>query len=246
MHFARSLEDAARDRVAGSARFQERRERVTALARVVFRDPERAMRVVLDALPDQKRFDQMLAPVFASPAGLMATFGELAGAKGLLVPRAERHARAAAERTAASFVAEVREWQAHHAGAVRLAIEAEREARAAAAIPVPGLSAAAQQALEQIQGTNEDWIWRQYRSLSSNPTVQREIRAFSEAVERKFGYAVTIERVWPQPTPAQRALFGQVQRQLETARVIGRTLAEEKVKVETLVQSLRQTHVLRR
>ena len=27
---------------------------------------------------------------------------------------------------------------------------------------------------------------------------------------------------------------------------IGRTLAEEKVKVETLVQSLRQTHVLRR
>jgi len=37
-----------------------------------------------------------------------------------------------------------------------------------------------------------------------------------------------------------------VQRQLETARVIGRTLAEEKVKVETLVQSLRQTHVLRR
>src|SRR3954469_23635696 len=107
--------------------------RGTALARIVFRDPERAMRVVLDALPDQKRFDQMLAPVFASPAGLMATFGELAGAKGLLVPRAERHARAAAERTAASFVAEVREWQAHHAGAVRLAIEAEREARAAAA-----------------------------------------------------------------------------------------------------------------
>ena len=100
---------------------------------------------------------------------------------------------------------------------------------------------AAQQALEQIQGTNEDWIWRQYRDLSSSPSVQREIRAFSEAVERKFGYAVTIERVWPQPTPAQRALFGQVQRQLETARVIGRTLAEEKVKVETLVQSLRQT-----
>ena len=80
------------------------------------------------------------------------------------MPRAERHARAAAERTAASFVAEVREWQAHHAGGVRLAIEAEREARAAAAIPVPGLSAAAEQALEQIQGTNEDWIWRQYRS----------------------------------------------------------------------------------
>ena len=35
------------------------------LARIVFRDPERAMRVVLDALPDQTRFDQMLAPVFA-------------------------------------------------------------------------------------------------------------------------------------------------------------------------------------
>ena len=69
MHFERSLEDAARDRVAGSARFQERRERVTALARIVFRDPERAMTVVLDALPDQTRFDQMLAPVFASPAG---------------------------------------------------------------------------------------------------------------------------------------------------------------------------------
>ena len=246
MHFERSLEDAARDRVAGSARFQERREYVAGLARIVFRDPERAMRVVLDALPDQTRFDQMLAPVFASPAGLTATFGELAGTKGWLAPRAERHARAAAERTAARFVVEVRELQWHHAGAVRLAIEAEREARAAAAIPVPGLSAAAQQALEQIQGTNEDWIWRQYRDLSSSPTVQREIRAFSEAVERKFGYAVTIERVWPQPTPAQRALFGQVQRQLETARVIGRTLAEEKVKVETLVQSLRQRHVPRR
>ena len=136
--------------------------------------------------------------------------------------------------------------QWHHAGAVRLALEAEREARAAAAIPVPGLSAAAQQALEQIQGTNEDWIWRQYRDLSSSPAVQREIRAFSEAVERKFGYAVTIERVWPQPTAAQRALFGQVQRQLETARVIGRALAEEKVKVETLVQSLRQRNVPRR
>ena len=245
-HFERSLEDAARDRVAGSARFQARREYVAGLARIVFRDPERAMRVVLDALPDQTRFDQMLAPVFASPAGLTATFGELAGTKGWLAPRAERQARAAAERTAARFVVEVRELQWHHAGAVRLAIEAEREARAAAAIPVPGLSAAAQQALEQIQGTNEDWIWRQYRDLSSSPTVQREIRAFSEAVERKFGYAVAIERVWPQPTPAQRALFGQVQRQLETARVIGRTLAEEKVKVETLVQSLRQRHVPRR
>jgi hypothetical protein len=245
-HFERSLEDAARDRVAGSARFQARREYVAGLARIVFRDPERAMRVVLDALPDQTRFDQMLAPVFASPAGLTTTFGELAGTKGWLAPRAERQARAAAERTAARFVVEVRELQWHHAGAVRLAIEAEREARAAAAIPVPGLSAAAQQALEQIQGTNEDWIWRQYRDLSSSPSVQREIQAFSEAVERKFGYAVAIERVWPQPTPAQRALFGQVQRQLETARVIGRTLAEEKVKVETLVQSLRQTHVLRR
>src|SRR3954470_17215513 len=110
-HFERSLEDAARDRVAGSARFQARRERVTALARVVFRDPERAMRVVLDALPDQTRFDQMLAPVFASPAGLTATFGELAGTKGWLAPRAERQARAAAERTAARFVVEVREWQ---------------------------------------------------------------------------------------------------------------------------------------
>src|SRR3954452_20320060 len=245
-HFERSLEDAARDRVAGSARFQARREYVAGLARIVFRDPERAMRVVLDALPDQTRFDQMLAPVFASPAGLTTTFGELAGTKGWLAPRAERQARAAAERTAARFVVEVRELQWHHAGAVRLAIEAEREARAAAAIPVPGLSAAAQQALEQIQGTNEDWMWRQYWALSSSPTVQREIRAFSEAVERKFGYAVAIERVWPQPTPAQRALFGQVQRQLETARVIGRTLAEEKVKVETLVQRLRQRNVPRR
>ena len=172
-HFERSLEDAARDRVAGSARFQERREHVAALARVVFRDPERAMRVVLDALPDQTRFDQMLAPVFASPAGLTATFGELAGAKGWLAPRAERQARAAAERTAARFVVEVRELQWHHAGGVRLALEAEREARAAAAIPVPGLSAAAQQALEQIQGTNEDWIWRQYRDLSSSPSCAK-------------------------------------------------------------------------
>ena len=111
MHFERSLEDAARDRVAGSARFQERREYVAGLARIVFRDPERAMRVVLDALPDQTRFDQMLAPVFASPAGLTATFGELAGTKGWLAPRAERHARAAAERTAARFVVEVRELQ---------------------------------------------------------------------------------------------------------------------------------------
>src|SRR4051812_22790589 len=208
MHFERSLEDAARDRVAGTARFQERRERVTALARIVFRDPERTMRVVLDALPDQTRFDQMLAPVFASPAGLMATFGELAGAKGLLAPRAERHARAAAERTAASFVAEVREGQGAPAGGGRAGGGGGGGGRAGGGGPGPGLSAAAQQALEQIQGTNEDWIWRQYRDLSSSPTVQREIRAFSEAVERKFGYAVAIERVWPQPTPAQRALFG--------------------------------------
>src|SRR4051812_7134794 len=246
MHFERSLEDAARDRVAGSARFQERRARVAAAARIVFRDPEQAMTVVLDALPDQTRFDHMLAPVFASPAGLTATFGDLAGAKGLLAPRAARQARAAAERTAASFVAEVRELQSHHAGAVRLAIETEREARAAAAIAVPGLSAAAQQAIDQIQGTNEDWIWRQYRGLSGSPTLQREIRTFSEAVERKFGNAVAIERIWPQPTAAQRALFGQMQRRLETARVIGRALAEEKVKVETLAQSLRQRNVPRR
>ena len=50
--------------------------------------------------------------------------------------------------------------------------------------------------------------------LIQPPDLQREIRAFSGAIERKFGYAVAIERVWPQPTPAQRALFGQVQRQL--------------------------------
>ena len=172
------------------------------MARIVFRDPERAMRVVLDALPDQTRFDQMLAPVFASPAGLTATFGELAGTKGWLAPRAERHARAAAERTAASFVAEVREWQWHHAGAVRLALEAEREARAAAAaIPVPGLSAAAQQALEQIQGTNEDWIWRQYRGLSGtrlckgDPGLQRggrtEVRVCGDD---RAGVAATRQR----------------------------------------------------
>src|SRR4030095_11292733 len=111
-----------------------RREYVAALARVVFRAPERAMRVVLEALPDQTRFDQMLAPVFASPAGLTATFGELAGTKGWLEPRGERRARAAAERTAARFVVEARELQWHHAGAVRLALEAEREAREAVAI----------------------------------------------------------------------------------------------------------------
>src|SRR5438067_514776 len=118
-HFERSLEDAARDRVAGTARFQARQEYVAGLARIVFRDPERAMTIVLEALPDQTRFDQMLAPVFASPAGLTATFGELAGTKGWLVPRAERQARAAAERTVARFVVEVRELQWHHAGGVR-------------------------------------------------------------------------------------------------------------------------------
>ena len=60
LHFERSLEDAARDRVAGSARFQERRERVTALARVVFRDPERAMRVVLGLSRDRESLGQAL------------------------------------------------------------------------------------------------------------------------------------------------------------------------------------------
>src|SRR3954463_16647776 len=62
MHFERSLEAAARGWGAGRARCQARRELVTALARLVSRAPERAMRVVLDALPDQKRFDQMMAP----------------------------------------------------------------------------------------------------------------------------------------------------------------------------------------
>src|SRR3954451_18294779 len=62
------------------------------------------MRVVLDALPDQTRFDQMLAPVVASPAGLTATFGELAGTKAWLAPRTERHARAAAAGPAARLV----------------------------------------------------------------------------------------------------------------------------------------------
>ena len=139
-------------------------------------------------------------------------------------------------------MAEVREWQ--HAARRRRppSAEAEREPRAAAEIPVPGLSAAAQQALEQIQGTNEDWIWRRYRGLSGDPTVQRKIRAFSEAVEREFGYAVAIERVWPHP-PSAAGLFGQVQRQLETARVIRRALDEKKVKIGALVQSLRQRHV---
>ena len=93
------------------------------------------MTVVLDALPDQTRFDQMLTPVFASPAGLTATFGGLRGGRRLAEHRVERQARTAAERTAARFVVEVRGLQWHHAGAVRLAIEAEREARAAAAIP---------------------------------------------------------------------------------------------------------------
>src|SRR4051812_49449152 len=43
-HFERSLEDAARDRVAGRARFQARRAYVAGVARDVVRDPQRGTR----------------------------------------------------------------------------------------------------------------------------------------------------------------------------------------------------------
>ena len=244
--FDQSAEEAAHQAVMTSARFKERLERVAAAARIVFRDPDRAMAVLVAALPDGPAFDRMLNPLFDSPAALTATLGELAGTKGVFVSRADRQARVAAEQTVKRFLVEARDLQMHHAGAVRFAVEAERTARAAAAIPVPGLSEEAKQLLDQLQGVAPDRILDQYGILGGSLAARSEVRAFSEAVVRKFGYDLSLARVAPQPTAAQRAAFERERSRLETAQTLGRRLAGEQAKVQELVRGLRHKNDLTR
>ncbi|HKG76253.1 MAG TPA: hypothetical protein VKA90_01925, partial [Beijerinckiaceae bacterium] len=166
--------------------------------------------------------------------------------KGVFVSRADRQARVAAEQTVKRFLVEARDLQMHHAGAVRFAVETERTARAAAAIPVPGLSEEAKQLLDQLQGVAPDRILDHYGILGGSLAARSEVRAFSEAVARKFGYDLSLARVAPQPTAAQRAAFERERSRLETAQTLGRRLAGEQAKVQELVRGLRHKNDLTR
>ncbi|MDN3627674.1 Ti-type conjugative transfer relaxase TraA [Methylobacterium isbiliense] len=234
--FDRTPEEVARDRVMADGSISAEVKALEAAARVVYRNPDAAVRAIVEALPDREGYDRFVDHLFERPEEI----GALAGAKGMFVGRAEKQARAAAEETAKDFALRARELGDNYAGAVRLAAEQEREARAAAAIEVPGLSAAAQAVVDRLQGLASDQVGEQYRALSASPEVRREVEAFGEAVLRKFGLSLKVERVSPRPTAEQRAQFARELPRLEAARALARGQRLERDRQRELVRDLQQ------
>ena len=234
--FDRTPEEVARDSVAADGSITAEVKALEAAARVVYRDPDAAVRAIVEALPNRERYSGFVDRLFDRPEEI----GALAGAKGLFVGRAEKQARAVAEETAKDFALRARELGDNYAGSVRLAAEQEREGRDAAAIEVPGLSAAAQAVVDRLQGLASDQAGEQYRALSASPEVRREVEAFGEAVLRKFGHSLKVERVSPRPTAEQRAQFARELPRLEAARALARGLRLERDRQRELVRDLQQ------
>jgi hypothetical protein len=213
---------------------------LTAAARVVYRDPDKAVQTIMDALGNRGAIRDMVQHLFAKPEEL----GALAGSRKLFAARADKQARAAAEQAVKPFLLRARELQATYAGAVGSALQAELEARAAAAIPLPGLSEEAKRVLDQLHGVGIDRIEEVLRAVSTGLAVRQEIEAFGEAVDRKFGHHLSPERVSPRPSPAQRTTFERERARLETARMIAWARSLERQRTQERVRSLQQRNHL--
>ena len=182
--FGRGLDEASvRAAIHTNSRVMHEREEQLAYVEAAYRDPRRA----------KQRLDELVArdgPLSAARriTAEPTTLGELQGRTGLLAGAAARAERARAEIVADALADNVRrvaeaEGLAEHA--YRRSVEEQRRADA---VPIPALSERALAALQAIGSARGQTAQAEaYEALRADRDLHREVRAFTAAMEQRFG-----------------------------------------------------------
>ena len=169
--------------VVADVAVQREREARWSYLQGAYRDPY-AARAALDDLVKSQGWTSAAARVAADPLQL----GELRGKEGLFTGAKARAEREAAQRAAGAIgpsldrigEAEARAGQSYRAG-----VEAQRTADATS---IPRLSVAAEAAIGVMaEPTDEKARAEAWRAVQADERVAGELRAFSTAVEQRFG-----------------------------------------------------------
>jgi hypothetical protein len=168
--------------VAADSAVQREREGRWSYLQGAYRDPH-AARAALDELVKTQGWTSAAARVAADPSQL----GELRGKEGLFVGGKARAEREAALRAAGAIGPSLERIGAATAAAERAYRASVAQQRAADATGIPRLSAAAEiasGAISTAEGCDRGNVWR---AVQADDQVAGELRAFREAVERRFG-----------------------------------------------------------
>ena len=182
--FGRGLDEASvRAAVHTNSRVMREREEQLAYVEAAYRDPRRA----------KQRLDELVArdgPLSAARriTAEPTTLGELQGRTGLLAGAAARAERARAETVAGALADNVRRVAEAEALAEQAYRRSVEEQRRADAVPIPALSERALAALQAIGSAHGQTAQAEaYEALRADRDLHREVRAFTAAVERRFG-----------------------------------------------------------
>jgi hypothetical protein len=168
--------------VAADAAVQREREGRWSYLQGAYRDPH-AARAALDELVKTQGWTSAAARVAADPSQL----GELRGKEGLFVGGKARAGREAALRAAGAIGPALEHIGAAEAAAERTYRASVAQQRAADATGIPQLSAAPETAIGAITaagGCDRGTAWR---AVQADDPLAGELRAFGQAVERRFG-----------------------------------------------------------
>ncbi len=169
--------------VAADKAAQHEREARWSDLQGAYRDPH-AARAALDDLVKRQGWTSATARVAREPE----QFGELRGKEGFFAGAKARAERDAAQRAAGAIGPSLERIGAAEARAergYRTGVEAQR---AADAIGIPRLSAAAEAAVGVVTVAKDDRARSEaWRAVQGNKPVTGELRAFGAAVEQRFG-----------------------------------------------------------
>ena len=169
--------------VAADKAVQREREAQWSYLRGAYRDPH-AARAALDEMIKRQGWTSAAARVAADPDQL----GELRGKVGLFAGAKARAERDAAQRAAGAIGPSLERIGAAEARAERTWRTGVHGQRAADATGIPCLSAAAETAIGAIAAAQDDRARSEaWRAVQGDERLAGELRAFSAAVEQRFG-----------------------------------------------------------
>jgi len=169
--------------VAADKTVQREREARWSYLQGAYRDPH-AARAALDELVKSQGWTSAAARVAADPSWL----GELRGKEGLFAGSKARAEREAAQRAAGAIgpsLKRIGTAEALAERAYRTSVDAQRTSDATG---IPRLSAAAEAAIGVVASATDQMAQAEaWRAAQANGRVEGELRAFSAAVEKRFG-----------------------------------------------------------
>jgi hypothetical protein len=245
--FGTSIEAEARERAVAAPHYRHQRAALGEAASRIWRDPAAAVAKIEDVMAKGFTAERIAAAVGNEPSAYGALRGSDRMVDRLLASGRERRDALAAVPAAA---AELRALGSAYANGIDTQAKAIAEERRVMAIPIPGLSMQAQDALQRLTAEAK----KDARGLGAavaalGPAVRAEFVEVSKALDERFGRNAIVrgeKEAANRVPPAQRVAFEAVRASLGVLQQAVRIEASERILSERRVRAMDQTRGITR